>query len=109
MLKLVVFVPGFMCSSLVYHGISPARQRIEVPAWGQDLAQTSRNVKYLAYPAQPPASIEVKSIIDHVTFGDLPFFGDDVYGVLLRHLRAFTRNNRIEFLEFPYDWRASIR
>ena len=109
MVKLVVFVPGFMGSSLLYRGPGPLKNQIEVPAWGQELSQTQRNLRYLAFPTPPAATVEATAVIDHASLYGLPFLGGDVYGILIRHLRGLAFKEKIEFVEFPYDWRASVQ
>lgn len=108
MVKLIVFVPGFMGSSLLHRGPSESRNIVERPAWGQDLAQTVANFRYLMYPTRSPASMTAVSVVDHVSLYGAPFFGSEVYGILVRHLQGLARKRKCRLITFPYDWRASV-
>lgn len=107
---LVIFVPGFMGSSLRYQGPGPMGNLIDEEIWSEDVTAllSERNLERLIYPTPAPAVVRAGYIIERVTFcGRL--FGLEIYSALLAHLRRQCGEVNMPFLEFPYDWRASIR
>ncbi len=107
---LIVFVPGLMGSNLLYVGPGPAGNRVEEEIWSEDLAAlvAERNLDRLIYPTPSPATIHASYILERVTYLS-QLFGSDLYGPLLQHLRVRASESHSPLLEFPYDWRASIR
>jgi len=104
----VVFVPGIMGSALRYDGPGPLGNRIDEYIWSEDMTDilSEDKLERLVYPTKE-GSVRGDYVLGETTVYGIPFLGQDVYGPLLRYLYQVAKFNGAEFINFPYDWRAS--
>jgi pimeloyl-ACP methyl ester carboxylesterase len=108
---LVVLVPGFMGSALLYKGPGRSGELAIDYIWSEDLTDIlfGDAIDRLQYPAPTGVQVEPKHILNKLVLHNVPLAGTEVYATLRRHLAqlADCREGRM-LKEFSYDWRESI-
>ncbi len=99
-----------MGSALLYKGPGPLGDLAEEYVWSEYVTDvlSSRKLAQLAYPTSSNAVVEAKHIIEHITVPYLPFLRREVYATILNHLQRTAVAEGQQFIDFAYDWRASL-